>query len=143
MIHFSFSFDEISQELITESTAFYRLDGPLRLDSSTETVFEEEGVPLVELAVWLFHWMASNKASCSFLPEGYDKDYGPMLHLAPVDGNKYCLSYNYGETSSSLTAASGEWEVAFTRFLEDLRQAVRDKYNLQLDAVLHQFRSIS
>ena len=142
MIRFSFSFDEISQELITESTAFYRLDGPLRLDSSMGTVFEEEGVPLVGLAVWLFHWMVSNKAARSFLPDGYDEDYGPMLHLAPVDGNQYCLSCNYGETTSNLTATSSEWEVAFNQFLEDLRQAVKEKYNLQLDAVLHRFRSI-
>jgi hypothetical protein len=143
MIRFSFSFDEIPQELITESTAFYRLDGLLRLDAGMEAIFEEEGMPLVELAVWLFHWMKSNKTTRSFLPDGYDEDYGPMLQIAPTDVNQYCLSYNYGENTSTLTAALDEWEAAFKQFLDDLRQAVKDKYNLQLDAVLHRFSAIS
>ncbi|HEX8660044.1 MAG TPA: hypothetical protein VF690_21045, partial [Hymenobacter sp.] len=116
MIHFSFSFAENVSEPVTEFTAYYWVDGLLRLESDSEVVFEEEIVPLVELAVWLTHWLASNKNACSFTPDGYDEDYSPLFHLAPAGGTQYCLSYGYGATIASTTADLVEWETAFTQF---------------------------
>jgi|GEM_PF-6707874 len=137
MIRFSFSLDKIDSKLVSEFTAYYYVDGLLRLDSDTGRVFEEESVPLVELALWLSHWLASNKTARSFMPEGYQEDYGPLFYLTPAEGTQYRLLYGYGAPTASVTAELVEWETAFAQFLEDLRQAVQRQYHLQLNAVLH------
>lgn len=141
MIRFSFTLDVIASKLVTVSTAFYRVDGTLRLENGTGVVFEEEAVPLVELAVWVFHWLTEPKGACVFLPEGYDEDYGPLLQLAPAEGTAYRLTYADGTDSVHLTAESAEWETVFQHFLQDLRYALQHQYQVPLDAILLSFKS--
>ena len=141
MIRFSFTLDVIASELVTVSTAFYRVDGTLRLENGTGVMFEEEAVPLVELAVWLFRWLSGAKGACVFLPDGYDEDYGPMLQLTPAESTEYRLTYTDGSDSVHLTAESAEWETAFQHFLQDLRDALQHQYQVLLDAILLRFKS--
>lgn len=136
MLRFSFTLDDFDRALVQEHTAYYLVDGTLRLQEDAGVVFEEAGAPLVELAVWLSGWLAAPQGARSFLPEGYDEDEGPMLHLAPVGSARYRLTYAYAEPVASWVATRAEWESTFTRFIDELRQAVQAHYQVTLEQVL-------
>ncbi|AIZ63757.1 hypothetical protein PK28_08735 [Hymenobacter sp. DG25B] len=137
MLRFSFSLNELPAKLVdSEICAYYRLDGTLRLHQGPEVVFEEGGVPLVEFAVWLSSWWKSNQPAQSYMPDGSDPDYGPMLLLAPTGGTHYRLTYTWGDTQANRTAEQAEWGNAVTQFCEDLRQIVLKRYHLCLDNLL-------
>jgi hypothetical protein len=137
VLRFPFSLDDLPAELVTtETSAYYRLDGTLRLDQGPERIFEEAGVALVEVAVWLCHWWTSNQPAQSYTPDGADPDYGPMLLLAPAGGTHSRLTYTWGDTLSTCTAEQGEWRHAVRQFRADLRQIVWERYHVRLDRLL-------
>lgn len=135
MLRFSFTLDEFDRSLVKEHTAYYLVDGTLRLQDDNEVVFEETGMPLVELAVWLSAWLAAPQRARSFLPEGYVEDEGPMLHLTPL-GSGYRLTHAYADPPASCEATQAEWAAAFTQFIDDLRHAVWARYQVTLEQVL-------
>lgn len=136
MLRFSFTLYDFDGALVKEHTAYYLVDGTLRLQEDAGVVSEEVGVPLVELAVWLSGWLAAPHGARSFLPEGYVEDEGPMLHLAPVGSARYRLTYAYAEPVVSWVAEQAEWNATFTRFIDELRIAVQVRYQVTLEQVL-------
>jgi hypothetical protein len=136
VIKLSFSLDEIPRDLLIQSSVYNLIDGTLRLEGSTGSTFQEDGVPLVELAGWMSDWLASSQGGRSFLPEGYDEDYSPMLHLTSVGVTYYRLTYAYAASPASWVADKREWEATFTQFIAGLRQAVQERYHVTLDKVL-------
>lgn len=141
MVRLSFTLDVIDSKLVTVNTAYYRVDGTLRLEKETGMIFEESGFPLVELAEWLSRWLAEPQTAGGFLPNGYDEDYGPSLQLTPAGKTYYRLDYNDGSVFINTIAESTEWETAFQLFLQDLRHALQQQYQVALDAILLRFIS--
>ena len=124
MLRFSFSLDDLPADLVdSETSAYYRLDGTLRLDQGPERIFEEAGVALVEsLSDSAIGGRPTNRPS-----PVTDPDCGPMLLLA-LTGNAHSrLTYTCGDTHTTCTAEQSEWEHAVRQFREDLRQIVWER----------------
>jgi len=137
MLRFSFSLDDLPVELVdSETAAYYRLDGTLRLHQGNEVMFAEADVPVVEFAAWLCAWWTSHQPAKSYTPEGADPDYGPLLLLAPAGGARHTLTHTWGDTLINCTAEQASWHHAIARFCKDVRQAVWERYNLHLDRLL-------
>jgi len=88
MIRFMFISAEIEPVLVTESTAFYHIDGALPLAKGLQVVSEEAGVLMVELVVWLFPWLGRPTRAYACYPMAMTQltaSYSNSLQLAPVE----------------------------------------------------------
>ncbi|MFC6225817.1 hypothetical protein ACFP2F_21405 [Hymenobacter artigasi] len=120
----------------SETAAYYRLEETLRLHQGNEVVFVEAAVPVVEFATWLCAWWTAHQPAKSYTPNGADPDYGPLLLLAPTGGGCHRLMYSRGNTPANYKAEQANWHYAVTRFCEDVRQAVWERYHLHLERLL-------
>lgn len=137
MLRFSFTLDALPAEQVdSETAAYYRLDGTLRLHQGTAVVFAEADIPVVAFAAWLCAWWTSHQPAKSYTPDGSDPDYGPLLRLAPAGDARHTLTYTWGDMLANCTAAQASWHHAVARFCEDVRQAVWECYHLRLDRLL-------
>jgi hypothetical protein len=140
MLRFSFSLDYLPAELVDSDTAaYYRLDGTLRLHHDKEVVFAEEAVPVVAFAAWLSAWWTAHQPASSYTPYDADPDYGPLLVLAPDGGAHYRLTYTGGSALAHCTAAQAHWQQAVAQLCEDVRQAVEKRYHLRLERLIPSF----
>ena len=143
MLNISFSFDDECPAWMNEDSAAYQVDGPLKFSADGAVLFEEPSAPLIELAVFLTHWMtlstAARARTHSFCPTDYAEQDAPLFQLAPLDGTRYVLSWPQAALITHWTAEQAELYAAFAQFLALLRHALQEVYHLSLDNILQRF----
>lgn len=137
MLRFLFTLDNVPPERVySEATAYYCLDGTFGLAHGTQVVFEEDALPVVEVAVWLSGWWTSRQPPLVYEPDWADSDYETLLAFAPDGNSGHRLTHTYGGAVAQWTADRTEWKNAIMQFREDVRQVVLERYGVRLDFML-------
>jgi hypothetical protein len=134
---FIFKVTEVNLEFLVKYS-YAALDGNLTIIIK-DSVFIDDGVSLLDLALCINSWLIKNRAG-AFSDFDYSSDEyieNPVLHLTKI-GNPYyeihsAWAVNYPKTILKL----GEITHCFESFLQELNSHIQQEYGIAFANILH------
>ena len=128
---FIFEITDVNRELLIKAP-YAALDGNLTIDINQWLFFNEEGISLLELAIYIIGWLREIEAGIytDFDYSADDYQENPVLHFYNLDNKHYIISSAWVNSETEIRLEVTEIVQCFNTFLQELEGAIQQEYGV-------------